>query len=103
MMTGSGIIAKPSPRTCLAVEDGIHLDIQLELLSRIPLYGLGTKSGIQAFDPPKSEERQGLLKGKFALFWRAASMGRVGWGGRADSCSKADSLLLTVIGGQGLL
>ena len=102
MMTGSEIIAKPSPPTCLAVEDGFHLDLQLELLSRIPLYGLGTKSGIQAFDPPKSEERQGLLKGKFALFWKAASMGGVGWGGRADSCSKADSLLLTVIG-QGLL
>ena len=78
MMTRSGIIAKPSPPTCLAVEDGFHLDIQLELLSRIPLYGLGTKSGIQAFDPPKSEERQGLLKGKFALFQRPATRQR-GW------------------------
>ena len=102
MMTGSGIVAKPSPPTCLAVEDGFHLDLQLGLLSRIPLYGLGTKSGIQGFDPQKSVKKHVLLKGKFVLFWRLASVGGVGWGGSADSCSKADSLLLTVIG-QGLL
>ena len=102
MMTGSGIVAKPSPPTCLADEDGFHLNLQLGLLSRMPLYGLGTKSGIQGFDPQKSVKRQVLLKGKFVLFWRLASVGGVRWGRRADSCSKADSLLLTVIG-QGLL
>ena len=96
MMTGSGIIAKPSPRTCLAVEDGIHLDLQLGLLSRLPLYGLGTKSGIQAFDPPKSGKRQGLLKGKFALFQRPATRQRGGGWGRETPCSKADSLFLTI-------
>ena len=77
-MTRSGIIAKPFPPTCLAVEDGFHLDRQLGLLSRIPLYGLGPKSGIQVFDPQKSVKRQGLLKGKFALFWRPVSGGGVG-------------------------
>ena len=77
-MTRSGIIAKPFPPTCLAVEDGFHLDRQLGLLSRIPLYGLGPKSGIQVFDPQKSVKRQGLLKGKFVLFWRPVSGGGVG-------------------------
>ena len=42
---GSGVVAKPSPLTRLAVEDGCCLEPQLGLLSGIPLCGVVTESG----------------------------------------------------------